>query len=79
METQYKYKQTKSMIFNKTGKLFEKYNFIYLNSTVENVNSYKYLGIEFKTSGSFTSATNLLKEKASKALYVKTIKYTKKY
>ena len=62
--------KTKSMIFDKTGKLFKNYNFIYLNSPIETVNLYKYLRIEFTTSGSFTTATNLLKVKASKAFYM---------
>ena len=44
------------MIFNKSGKILKGHNFLYDGNTVSLVNEYKYLGIIFKPSGSFTEA-----------------------
>jgi hypothetical protein len=44
------------MIFNKSGKILKGHNFLYDGHTVSLVNEYKYLGIIFKPSGSFTEA-----------------------
>ena len=54
--------KTKTIVFNKTGKLMKNINFFYSTSQIENVHSYKYLGIKITASGSFTAATNLLKD-----------------
>ena len=57
--------KTKTIVFNKTGKLMKNINLFYSTSQVENVHSYKYLGIKITASGSFTAATNLLKDKSA--------------
>lgn len=62
-------KKTKVMIFNKTGKLLQKYKFYYNNGPVEITNSYQYLGIIFTPSGSFTQAIKKLTDQALKALF----------
>ena len=46
-----------------------KYNFIFADIPIETVKTYWYLGIDFTASGSFSMATNLLKDKALKALF----------
>lgn len=61
--------KTKVMIFNKSGKVIRKYIFRYNDHVLEITNKYKYLGILFKPSGSFTKATELLCKKAKKALF----------
>ena len=50
--------KSKVMIFNKSGKHFKCHNFLYDGNTVSLVNEYKYLGIIFKPSVSFTDAIN---------------------
>lgn len=57
------------MIFNKSGKVFKKIRFIYDNSELEITDEYKYLGVLFKPSGSFTKANEYLCKKARKALF----------
>ena len=58
--------KTKCMIFNKTGRLIRR-NF-YLGSTrLENVRSYKYLGLIITPSGEITSALKDLRSRALKA------------
>ena len=59
--------KSKVMIFNKSGRKINQDKFIFNNSALEYCTEYKYLGILFKPSGSFTEATNLLCKKASKA------------
>ena len=61
--------KTKTIIFNKSGKFMNKYNFIFADIPIETVKTYRYLGIDFTASGSFSMATNLLKDKALKALF----------
>ena len=61
--------KTKSIIFNKSGKIFRKYNLTLAKTPIETVQTYRYLGIDFTASGSFSTATNMLKDKANKALY----------
>ena len=46
-----------------------KFTFQCANSTLETVNSYCYLGVTFKHTGSLTNASKLLTEKAKKALF----------
>ena len=57
------------MIFNKSGKILKGHNFLYDGNTVSLVNEYRYLGIIFKPSGSFTEAIDQLAKKASKAIF----------
>ena len=61
--------KSKVMIFNKSGKILKGHNFLYDGNTVSLVNEYRYLGIIFKPSGSFTEAINQLAKKASKAIF----------
>ena len=58
--------KTKGMIFNKSGKAIRKYVFRYNDHVLEITNEYKYLGILYKPSGSFTKATEVLCKKAKK-------------
>lgn len=60
--------KTKILIFNKAGK-FMKRNFLFNGKVLDCTDSYKYLGIMFTSSGSFTEAKNELYKKAVKALY----------
>ena len=61
--------KTQVMIFNKTGHLFNNYKF-YLGETLLKVtDSYTYLGITFKPSGSFRQALFDLKDKARRAYF----------
>ena len=54
------------MIFNKTGRLIHKN--VYLGETkLENVRSYKYLGLVFTPSGEIKSALDDLRSRALKA------------
>ena len=61
--------KSKVMIFNRSGKILKGHNFVYDGNTVSLVNEYKYLGIIFKPSGSFTEAIDQLAKKASKAIF----------
>ena len=61
--------KTKVIIFNKSGKLLKGFSFTYDGQTVEIVSEYKYLGIIFKPSCSFSEATNYLCKKAPKASF----------
>ena len=57
------------MIFNKSGKILKRFSFRYENQNIEITNKYKYLGIIFKPSGTFSYTTSHLSEKASKAMF----------
>lgn len=61
--------KTKVMIFNKSGKILKGFHFLYNNQYIHQATEYKYLGIYFKASGSFTHAINYLSKKASKAMF----------
>ena len=61
--------KTKVLIFNKAGRLINKYDFMLNGIKLECVNSYKYLGIHFCASGSFTVAQDELYKKALKAYF----------
>jgi hypothetical protein len=50
----------KVIIFNKSGKVLKGYNFSFEEQSLELVSEYKYLGIIFKPSGSFSFAINYL-------------------
>jgi len=60
--------KTKAVIFNKSGTPIKEV-LKYGDATIECVNSYTYLGIDFNISGSFENAIKRLYEKGSKALY----------
>lgn len=61
--------KTKVMIFNKSGRVLKRYNFVYEEKSIELTSEYKYLGIIFKPSGSFKEAANQLSKKAIKAMF----------
>jgi potassium voltage-gated channel Eag-related subfamily H protein 8 len=61
--------KTKVIIFNKSGRLFKNVHFIYYGNSIECVNEFKYLGILFKPSGSFSAAVDLLCKKAIKVVF----------
>lgn len=61
--------KTKVLIFNKAGRLINAHRFVIFGNTLACTNSYKYLGILFSASGTFTHAKKQLYDKAVKALY----------
>ena len=58
--------KTKCMIFNKTGRLMRR-DFYLGNTKLENVRSYKYLGLKITPSGEIKSALDDLRSRALKA------------
>ena len=60
--------KTKVLVFNKAGRHI-KQKFTYSDSLIDCVQSYKYLGIHFTASGSFSFAQNELYKRALKAYY----------
>ena len=69
MKLQINKNKTKVMIFNRGGKLLSNNNFTYNDSSLQLCNQYKYLGILFVPSGSFTKSIDNFKDKASKAFF----------
>ena len=61
--------KTKVMIFNNCGKSLNNYLFRYGADELENVKSYKYLGLIMSPYGNFNLARQELKKVALKALY----------
>ena len=61
--------KTKIMIFNNCGKSLNNYLFRYGANELENVKSYKYLGLIMSPYGNFNLARQELKKVALKALY----------
>jgi hypothetical protein len=61
--------KTKVMIFRRGGRLRENTRFSINNLELEIVNEFKYLGIKFSTSGSFSSTQLAMAEKGMKALF----------
>ena len=61
--------KTKIMIFNNCGKSLNNYLFRYGDDELENVKSYKYLGLIMSPFGNFNLARQELKKVALKALY----------
>ena len=57
------------MIFNKAGRLIRKERFFIGNNPIEIASEYKYLGLLFKPSGTFSHAVNNLTIKAKKAMF----------
>ena len=60
--------KTKIIVFNKAGRLI-KQSFLFEKQNIECVKSYRYLGINFTLSGSFTLAQPEFYNKALKALF----------
>ena len=60
--------KTKTLIFNKAGRHI-KHVFTYNNVRIESVSHYKYLGLYFSASGSFSFARKELYNKAQKAYF----------
>ena len=60
--------KTKVLIFNKAGRHISQ-RFVYDNHTIECVSRYKYLGVYFCASGSFSVAKDELYKKALKAFF----------
>jgi len=54
--------KTKIMIFNNGGKRMSKYKFYFQDKKLENVKTYKYLGLLFSTVGTFSAAREELKK-----------------
>ena len=65
--------KTKTIIFNKTGKLLP-YKYYFNWEQIENVKNYKYLGVVFAASGSYSQAKADLYKRGLKAFF-----QTKKY
>ena len=61
--------KTRIMIFNKSGKTLKSRAFYFDGKILQVTNEYKYLGIIFKPSGSFTHAVKHLILKARKAMF----------
>ena len=62
-------KKTKVLIFNKSGKVLKGYSFLINGAQLEVTDTYQYLGIKLRPSGSFTAATEVLSDKARKAWF----------
>jgi hypothetical protein len=56
--------QTKSLVFNNTGRTTS-HKFYINNTPIENCRNYVYLGVTFSISGSFTEAKNNLYHKGN--------------
>ena len=61
--------KTKVLIFNKSGKLIKGHTFLLAGVQLEVTDSYQYLGIKIRPSGSFTAASEELCLKARKAWF----------
>ena len=62
-------KKTKVIIFNKSGKVLKGYSFLLAGAQIEVADSYQYLGVKLRPSGSFTEATVELASKARRAWF----------
>ena len=60
--------KTKVIIFSKSGRLIKR-GFVFNNKTIECVQSYKYLGVIFTASGTFSQAKKDLSQRAMKGLF----------
>ena len=60
--------KTKVLVFNKSCKI-SKEEFFFEENKLENVHSYRYLGLQFSASGSFTLARANLYNKGLKAYF----------
>ena len=62
--------KTQVIIFNKGGKLLKNNVFLFNNIPLQNVQEYKYLGIMFRASGTFSKAVDVLRKKALKVIFM---------
>ena len=71
--------KTKVIVFNKSERILKGFSFLYDDEPISLTNEYKYLGILFKPSGTFSDAIDYLSKKACKAIfaYVKVCILTK--
>ena len=53
-------------IFNKSGRIIKGFSFLYDDEPISLTNEYKFLGILFKPSGTFSDAIDYLSKKACK-------------
>ncbi len=61
--------KTKSITFNKRGRIIDIFKYRIGEYTIENVNKYKYLGLMIQANGKFREATLDLKARSLKATY----------
>ena len=61
--------KTKILIFNKAGKVLKGFNFHLAGTELEIADSYQYLGVKLRPSGSFTAAADELSAKARRAWF----------
>jgi hypothetical protein len=66
--------KTKSLVFNSTGRLFP-VTFMIDNQLIEKFKQYRYLGVMFNASGSFSDAKEELYKRGLKAFYSTEILY----
>jgi hypothetical protein len=72
--------KTKVIVFNKSGRTLKGFSFLYEDEPISLTNEYKYLGILFMPSGTFSDAIDYLSKKLVRqcfALYVKVCILTK--
>jgi hypothetical protein len=72
--------KTKAIVFNKSGRTLKGFSFLYEDEPISLTNEYKYLGILFMPSGTFSDAIDYLSKKLVRqcfALYVKVCILTK--
>ena len=62
-------KKTKILIFNKSGRVLKGFKFFLNGIELEVAESYQYLGIKVRPSGSFTAAAEELTAKARRAWF----------
>ena len=62
-------KKTKVIIFNKSGKVLNSHKFFLAGAPIEVAESYQYLGVRLRPSGSFTEASAELCSKARRAWF----------
>jgi hypothetical protein len=55
--------KTKAIVFNKSGRTLKGFSFLYEDEPISLTNEYKYLGILFKPSGTFSDAIDYLSKK----------------
>ena len=62
--------KTKILIFNKSGRLIKKHQFVFESEALETVQEFKYLWIIIKASGIFTKGISELSNRALKVLFM---------
>ena len=62
-------KKTKILIFNKSGRVLKGHSFFLDGTQLEVAESYQYLGVKLRPSGSFTAAAEELSAKARRAWF----------